>query len=168
MVRENARVPRRKHTSHPGRGHRSRPDSGPTWCARLRLPAGALCVWGGCGLAPGSVGETRLHRGWPTGSACAILSSMGLRIEWDISKAEKNLRKHGVSFEEAQTVFADPLAATRDDPDHSAYEERLLVLGQTTGGRLLVVSFTERGDRIRIISARPADPREKRSYERGT
>ncbi|MBA2244966.1 MAG: BrnT family toxin [Gemmatimonadetes bacterium] len=93
---------------------------------------------------------------------------MGLRIEWGLSKAEKNLRKHGVSFEEAQTVFADPLSATLDDPDHSEYEHRLLILGQTAGGRLLVVSFTERGDRVRIISARPADPREKRSYERGT
>ncbi len=93
---------------------------------------------------------------------------MGLRIEWDRLKAEQNLRKHGVSFEEAQAVFADPLSVTVDDPDHSEYEDRLLILGQSAGGKLLVVSFTERGDRIRIISARPADPRERRNYERGT
>lgn len=93
---------------------------------------------------------------------------MGLRVEWDLGKAEKNLQKHGVSFEEAPTVFADPLSATMDDPDHSAREYRLLVLGQSMVGRLLVVSFAEREGRIRIISAREADPRERRSYERGT
>lgn len=93
---------------------------------------------------------------------------MGLRIDWDINKAKKNLRKHAVSFEEAQTVFADSLSVTVDDPDHSEHEDRLLILGQSAGGKLLVVSFTERGERIRIISARPADPRERRNYERGS
>ena len=92
---------------------------------------------------------------------------MGLRVEWDLGKAEKNLRKHGVSFEEAQTVFADPLSAVVNDPDHSEREQRMLLLGQSTAGRLLVVSFAERGERIRIISARQADPRERRSYEQG-
>lgn len=92
---------------------------------------------------------------------------MGLRVEWDLGKAENNVRKHGISFEEARTVFADPLSATVDDPDHSEGEHRMLVLGQSTAGRLLVVSFAGRGDRIRIISARQADPRERRSYERG-
>lgn len=61
---------------------------------------------------------------------------MGLRIDWDINKAKKNLRKHAVSFEEAQTVFADPLSVTVDDPDHSEHEDRLLILGQSTGGKL--------------------------------
>lgn len=92
---------------------------------------------------------------------------MGLHVEWDLSKAETNLHKHGVSFEEAQTVFADPLSATVGDPDHSEHEQRMLVLGQSTAGRLLVVSFAERGEHIRIISARRADPRERRSYEQG-
>lgn len=59
---------------------------------------------------------------------------MGLRIEWDTGKAEKNLRKHAVSFEEAQAVFGDPLSVTVDDPDHSEYEDRLLILGQSAGG----------------------------------
>jgi uncharacterized DUF497 family protein len=88
-----------------------------------------------------------------------------MRFEWDPAKAVRNLRKHGVSFEEASTVFYDPLAVTGADPDHSEGEERLITFGVSSAKRLLVVSHTERGDVIRIISARPATRGEKRIYE---
>ena len=87
-------------------------------------------------------------------------------FEWDPHKAESNLSKHGVSFGEAVTVFADPLALDRPDPDHSLHEEQFLCIGRSYVDRLLVVAYTERGHRIRIISARVAEPRERRSYER--
>lgn len=90
---------------------------------------------------------------------------MGLRVEWDPGKALNNARKHGVGFDEAQTVFSDPLSVTIDDPDHSEREARLLVLGQSVAGRLLVVAFVERGNRIRLISARRANSRERKNYE---
>jgi uncharacterized protein len=90
---------------------------------------------------------------------------MGLRFEWDPGKARANLRKHGVSFEEATTVFADALSLTISDPDHSETEARFLDLGLSHQGRLLVVSYTEREDQIRIISARLASRVEKRTYE---
>jgi uncharacterized DUF497 family protein len=83
---------------------------------------------------------------------------MDLSIEWDPEKAEVNRRKHGVSFEEAATVLGDPLSATLPDPDHSEREERVLILGRSATGRFLIASATERGDRIRLISARPHDP----------
>ncbi len=86
-----------------------------------------------------------------------------LQIEWNAGKAESNLRKHGVSFEEAATVLADPLSITVDDPDHA--EERYLLLGRARTGRLLIVALTERGDTIRLISARSMTPRERRAYE---
>jgi uncharacterized protein len=88
-----------------------------------------------------------------------------MEFEWDISKAESNLSKHGVSFSEAITVFGDPLEATIPDPDHSEGESRFLSLGQSVEGRLLVVAYTERQGRIRPISAREAEPRERRMYE---
>ena len=87
-------------------------------------------------------------------------------FEWDIEKAETNLRKHFVSFEEATTVFADPLSSTIVDSKHSAPENRFLIVGHSVAGRQLVVSHTDRGDKIRIISARLATPSEIRSYER--
>ena len=87
-------------------------------------------------------------------------------FEWDPYKAGVNLTRHGVSFGEAATVFADPLALDRPDPDHSQGEERFICIGRSYVDRLLVVAYTERGDRIRIISAREAEPRERRSYER--
>jgi len=90
---------------------------------------------------------------------------MGLRFTWDGGKAAANLKRHGVSFEEATTVFADPLSSTISDPDHSATEKRFLDLGISHQGRLLVVSYTERGDRIRIISARLASSGERKTYE---
>jgi uncharacterized DUF497 family protein len=93
---------------------------------------------------------------------------MGLAFEWDKDKACQNVKKHGVSFDEASTVFADPLALTIDDPLHSQDEDRFVTMGQSHQGRLLVVVFTERGERIRIISARVASRRERKDYEKGT
>lgn len=86
-------------------------------------------------------------------------------FEWDRRKAEANLRKHGVSFEEAQTIFTDPLAITLPDPDHSEDEERCINIGMSDNHRVLVVGYTERGQRIRLIYARKAIPRERKQYE---
>lgn len=88
-----------------------------------------------------------------------------MQFEWDRKKAKKNLKKHKVSFEEAMTVFYDPLSATFDDPDHSVDEQRLITVGYSPHGCLLVVSHTERGKAIRIISARTATSHERRRHE---
>lgn len=88
-----------------------------------------------------------------------------MEFEWDEAKAEANLRKHGVSFPEAATAFADSLAAIFSDPDHSAEEVREILVGHSERNRLLVVSFTERGENIRIISARVASAGERRNHE---
>lgn len=93
---------------------------------------------------------------------------LAMDFEWDPDKAARNAEKHGVEFPEAATVFADPLELTIADPDHSEDESRFISLGRSTSGTLLVVSFTERENRIRIISARPATSRERRDYESGT
>ncbi len=90
-----------------------------------------------------------------------------MRFEWDPRKAAENLAKHGVSFEEAATVFRDVLSATGADPDHSVGEQRFVTFGISIGGRLLAVAHTDRDDTIRIISARPATPRERKIYEEG-
>ena len=90
---------------------------------------------------------------------------MPLSFEWDESKAKSNLAKHGVSFEEASTVFGDPLSLTIPDPAHSQAEDRSIMLGQSHQRKLLVVVHTERGDNIRIISARRASRGERKSYE---
>ena len=92
---------------------------------------------------------------------------MPLRFTWDPRKATGNRRKHGVSFEEAATAFGDPLSLTVPDPAHSAEEERYLLLGQTEAGRLVVVAHRDRGDEIRLISARPASRHERTDYEEG-
>lgn len=92
---------------------------------------------------------------------------MGLFFEWDVRKARRNLKTHGVSFEEASTVFGDPLSLTIPDPLHSKKEDRLVTLGLSSLGRFLVVVMTEREDRIRIISARAATRRERTNYEEG-
>jgi uncharacterized DUF497 family protein len=92
---------------------------------------------------------------------------MGYEFEWDSVKAASNLKDHKVSFDEASTVFADPLAMLMADPDHSEEEERYLLLGLSLKGRLLVVSFAERPPRTRLISARVATRRERRQYEEG-
>jgi uncharacterized DUF497 family protein len=88
-----------------------------------------------------------------------------MEFEWDPAKAARNLAKHGISFHEAGAVFGDPLAITYVDPDHSRVEKRFLTFGHSQGGPLLVVSHTDRGDRIRIISARRASRRERTFYE---
>ena len=88
-----------------------------------------------------------------------------MRFDWDPDKANANRSKHGVSFEEARTVFEDDLFVVFGDPDHSEGENRYLIMGQSTEGRLLVVAYTERGRRIRLISAREATRRERRAYE---
>jgi len=90
-----------------------------------------------------------------------------VRFEWDPKKAAANLRKHRVTFQEAATVFGDPLAITFEDPDHSENEERHLTFGISLQGRLLVVSHMERNDRTRIISARLMDRKERVIYEEG-
>jgi uncharacterized protein len=90
-----------------------------------------------------------------------------MEFEWDPDKATRNLAKHGVSFNEAATVFGDPLAITYSDPDHSEDEERFLTFGHTNENRLLVVSHTDREERTRIISARLATRRERKIYEEG-
>jgi len=90
-----------------------------------------------------------------------------LAFEWDPRKAALNLAKHKVSFDEAATAFGDPLGQIIDDPRHSADEERFVLLGRSGRRRLLVVMFTERGEAIRLISARRATPRERRGHEEG-
>lgn len=92
---------------------------------------------------------------------------MGLQFEWDLNKAEMNLRQHKVSFEEAATVFEDTLSITVPDPDHSLKEDRSIIVGLSSCSRLLMVSHTERGNRVRIISARELTPRERKQYEEG-
>ena len=88
-----------------------------------------------------------------------------MEFEWDRQKAELNRSKHGVSFVEAATVFSDPLAVTFDDERHSADEERYITIGNSSRGRLLVVSHTQRETALRIISARRATPHERRTHE---
>jgi len=88
-----------------------------------------------------------------------------MRFQWDPRKAKRNLRKHRVSFEEATTAFRDPLSATGEDPDHSLSENRFLTFGVSTKGRLLTVSHTQRGESIRITSARLATKQERKIYE---
>ncbi|MFN6288949.1 MAG: BrnT family toxin [Pseudanabaena sp.] len=90
-----------------------------------------------------------------------------MRFEWDNNKASKNLSKHGVSFLEAQSVFDDPLYIDFYDPDHSDREERYVIVGESKQGRLLIISYTERVNSIRIISAREVTKSERQMYEEG-
>lgn len=90
-----------------------------------------------------------------------------MRFEWDPKKARANFRKHGVSFDEASTVFLDDFSLTGEDPDHSEDEDRFVTFGVSNAGRLLVVAHTNRGERTRIISARPATLSERKLYEEG-
>lgn len=92
---------------------------------------------------------------------------MEFLFEWDEEKARDNLRKHKVSFEEGATIFNDPFVATMLDPDHSDDEQRYIAIGQSVKGRLLVVSYTERGKKTRLINCRRATPTERISYEEG-
>ena len=92
----------------------------------------------------------------------------GIRFEWDGDKAETNIVNHdGVTFFEAVTVFTDPLSVICDDDEHSTDERRFLTIGRSDRGRILIVSYTERGLVTRIISAREAEPKESRAYEQG-
>ena len=88
-----------------------------------------------------------------------------MNFEWDDDKAASNLAKHDVSFEEAQTVFGDPLFMDFYDPNHSYGEHRFIVIGESREGRLLMVAYVERGDATRLISARAVTPKERRFYE---
>ena len=90
---------------------------------------------------------------------------MPLEFEWDPRKAEANLKRHEVSFDDATTVFQDPLSITISDPDHSETEDRFIDIGTAHLGELLVVSYAERRDKIRIISARRATSAERKNYE---
>ena len=90
-----------------------------------------------------------------------------MRFEWDRAKARFNLSKHGVSFEEAATMFGDPLSLTISDPGHSEEEDRFVTMGVSSKLRTIVVVHTDRGGHIRIISARLATTRERKEYEEG-
>jgi uncharacterized protein len=90
-----------------------------------------------------------------------------MQFEWDQNKAAGNLSKHGVSFEEAVTVFGDPLSDTVPDPDHSVEEHRFIIIGSAGSGKILVVAHTDDGQTVRIISAREATHGEKQFYEEG-
>ncbi len=90
---------------------------------------------------------------------------MSLLFQWDPNKARANERKHGISFNEASSAFGDPLSLTIYDPDHSRHEKRYILIGETMSRRLIVISHAEKGNMIRIISARPATKRERKTYE---
>ena len=90
-----------------------------------------------------------------------------MEFEWDGNKAEANLSKHGVSFDEAKTVFDDPLYIDFYDPDFSDEEDRYIIIGESQQRRLLIVSYTERNHKIRLISAREVTKREREDYEEG-
>ena len=92
---------------------------------------------------------------------------MALQFEWDSKKSQSNKRKHGITFEEASTIFGDPLSITIHDPAHSIGEDRFVTIGTSVNDKLIVVAHTERNDIIRIISARKATRNEKRQYEQG-
>ena len=91
-----------------------------------------------------------------------------MQFEWDLEKDSENLKKHGVEFNEAATVFADPLSVTVRDPDHSESENRFIIVGYSNRFRPLIVSHTDRGGRTRIISARPLTSAERHDYEEKT
>ncbi len=86
-------------------------------------------------------------------------------FEWDKTKAEGNLAKHGIEFSEAATTFGDPLSVTFPDPGHSEEEERFITIGLSERNRVLIISHTDRGGKTRIISARKATRRERKAYE---
>lgn len=86
-------------------------------------------------------------------------------FEWDAKKAQSNLKKHGIAFDEGLTVFLDPLSITIRDPDHSAHEQRYIDIGTSDRGRVLVVFYTERGENLRIINCRKATAAERQFYE---
>ncbi|HEX8267232.1 MAG TPA: BrnT family toxin [Pyrinomonadaceae bacterium] len=90
-----------------------------------------------------------------------------MEFDWDAEKEESNLKKHGVTFDEARTVFDDLFYVDLYDPAHSENEHRFLIVGESNQKRLLIVSYTERNEKVRIISARELTPKERRNYEQG-
>jgi uncharacterized DUF497 family protein len=90
-----------------------------------------------------------------------------MKFAWDPNKSASNLKKHGVSFEEAATVFGDPLSETFDDPDHSVGERRFVIVGRSKHDRLLFISHSDDGQTVRIISARELTRSETKEYEEG-
>lgn len=90
-----------------------------------------------------------------------------MEFEWDEKKAAANLARHGVSFDEAKSVFDDPVYVDFYDPDHSYAEHRYIIVGESQRGRLLIVSYTERGDLLRLVSAREVTRGEREAYEEG-
>ena len=88
-----------------------------------------------------------------------------MNFEWDPGKARQNRRKHRVSFQEAATVFGDPLAVTYPDPDHSISEQRFVTVGMSSAGRVLIVAHVDRDENVRIISSRKTTQRERKHYE---
>jgi len=90
-----------------------------------------------------------------------------MKFEWDPRKADSNLNKHGVSFQEAASVFGDVFSITYHDPDHSAREQRFITVGMSRSGRVLMVAHADRGGNVRIISARKTTRKERRYYEEG-
>jgi uncharacterized protein len=90
---------------------------------------------------------------------------MFIRFEWHEAKAKSNLKKHGITFEEAQSVFFDEYARIKPDPDHSILESRFIIQGYSSTNKLVVISFTERNETIRIINARKATKKERKHYE---
>jgi uncharacterized protein len=98
--------------------------------------------------------------------ACYAYSS-AVRFEWNEDKPARNLKMHGIDFRESEEVFDDPLALLRSDPDHSRMEQRFIIVGRSKSGHVLLTVFTERYERIRIISSRRATRREVRNYEEG-
>ena len=112
------------------------------------------------------VGEARPQLGPRSHSAAVKRHRFGsIEFSWDDRKARRNVQSHGVRFEEAVTVFIDPLARVYDDPDHSDTEVRFLLVGHSLAGRMLLVVHAEKGDTIRIISARRTTPHERAEYE---
>jgi uncharacterized DUF497 family protein len=91
-----------------------------------------------------------------------------VEFEWDPKKADLNLRKHKVSFDEAATVFGDLLSITVHDPDHSLEEDRFITIGMSSRRRVVMVSYAERGEKVRIINARELTPAEREAYEEKT
>jgi uncharacterized DUF497 family protein len=92
---------------------------------------------------------------------------MALEFDWDFNKDEHNFGKHGIAFNEAATIFVDPLSVTFPDPDHSFNEERFITIGLSNKGRTLIVAHLDKGDKIRIISAGKTTRHERRFYEEG-
>lgn len=109
--------------------------------------------------------QERNRSGTTESDSDAARYAQSVEIEWDPNKADSNLEKHGISFDEAATAFGDPLSLTISDPDHSDDEERFVLLGQSFADRVVVVVHTYRDEKIRVISARIATKNERRSYE---